>query len=394
MTSRAPKRRRSRGGAEGATRARPDDIPPAVAAAPRLQDGVNAESKNLPPPWGCLLRRRFLLLLLALAVVGGWLLWPFSGDRAGPLVVYCAPDAAVAEKILRDFEARTGTPVTLHFTERGAGFPGLVEQIIREQDAPAGDVFWDNDLLGTLDLQERGLLQPYQSPGHARRPAAFKAGDGSWTGFAARQRVIIANTAKIGTTPPNLGALLPGSDRSRIAFAKPLRGTTLTHYTALWQLWGGERLQAWHHEWHHGGVRECEVNGAVKDLVAEGTCFAGYTDSDEFFAAKDADQAVTMHPVRLENGKTLVIPNTVAILRGTKRKNAARRLVDFLLSAETELALARSKARLIPLGPVPSEQVPEEVRDLVKWAQESVDLTTFGAARAECLAWLKTEYQP
>ncbi len=89
---------------------------------------------------------------------------------------------------------------------------------------------------------------------------------------------------------------------------------------------------------------------------------------------------------------TITIPNTVAIIHGTKRESDARKLVDFLLSEEIELALARSKSRQIPLGPVPAEQLPAEVRELAEWAKDGVDLTKLGPARAECLAWLKAEY--
>ncbi|MGB8165858.1 MAG: ABC transporter substrate-binding protein, partial [Chthoniobacteraceae bacterium] len=69
-----------------------------------------------------------------------------------------------------------------------------------------------------------------------------------------------------------------------------------------------------------------------------------------------------------------------------------RKLVDFLLSEETELALANSKSRQIPLGPVPADRLPAEVRELVEWAKDGVDLTQLGPARAACLAWLKAEY--
>ena len=335
------------------------------------------------------MRLRGLLAVAAILVAGFFI---FRQSDRGALVVYCAHDSIYSEKLLRDFEKRTGIPVAIRFDTEATKSLGLTELLIREKDAPRCDVFWNNELLGTLDLAERGLLDPYQGPGFARIPAAFKDSAGRWTGFAARMRVCISNTDKIGAAPPNLDALIPGSDRSRIGIAKPLYGTTLTHYTVLWQLWGREKLIAWHRDWRSGGVCELNGNAAVKDAVAAGVCYAGFTDTDDFFEAKDDDKPVAMHPVRLDDGKTICIPNTVAIIRGTKRTDAARKLVDFLLSEETELALANSKSRQIPLGPVPAEQLPTEVRELVEWAKDGTDLTQLGAARAECLAWLKAEY--
>jgi iron(III) transport system substrate-binding protein len=339
------------------------------------------------------LRRPGVQLILFFVVWCAWFFWRSSGAPATPLVVYCAHDAVFSEQILRDFEKRTGIAVSLRFDTEATKSLGLTEMLIREKDAPRCDVYWNNELLGMMDLQQRGLLLPYQGSGYARIPAAFKAADGSWTGFAARLRVTIANTGTpVGTTEPNLEEIVPGSDLSKIAIAKPLYGTTLTHYAALWQLWGREKLIAWHRAWRANGGQECNGNGGVKDIVAAGVCYAGYTDTDDFFEAKDEGRPVVMYPVRLENGQTIAIPNTVAIIRGTKRLEAAQQLVDFLLSADTEIALARSKARQIPLGPVPVDQVPAEVKELARWVKDSFDLTSISAARAECLAWLKSEY--
>ena len=333
-----------------------------------------------------------VIALVAVLVIG--LCWWWREAHREALVVYCAHDAIYAEKILHDFEKRSGIPLAIRFDTEATKSLGLTELLIREKEAPRCDVFWNNELLGMLDLQERGLLQPYQGPGYARIPAAFKAPDGSWAGFAARLRVVIYNTAKSGTTTPNITALPPGSDLSRVAIAKPLYGTTLTHYAVLWHLWGGDKLKAWHRNWRKDGVKELNGNAAVKDAVAEGVCYAGFSDTDDFFEAKDDGKPVAMTPVRLDDGRTICIPNTVAIIRGARHTPAARKLVDFLLNEETELALAASRSRQIPLGPVAAERLPAEVRELAQWAGEGEDLTSLGASRAECLAWLKSQYTP
>jgi iron(III) transport system substrate-binding protein len=339
------------------------------------------------------MRNRVALFALVAVLVLGVCRWWRAAHR-GELVVYCAHDAIYAEKILGDFEKHSGIPLAIRFDTEATKSLGLTELILREKDAPRCDVFWNNELLGMIDLQERGLLQPYQGPGYARIPAAFKAADGSWAGFAARLRVVIYNTAKIGTTPPNITGLLPGSDLSRVAIAKPLYGTTLTHYTLLGHLWGGDRLKAWHADWRRNGVKEVDGNAAVKDAVAGGACYAGFSDTDDFFEAKDDGKPVAMTPVRLDNGKTICIPNTVAIIRGAKHESEARQLVDFLLSEEAELALANSRSRQIPLGPVPMDKLSPEVRELAQVAHDGESLSSLGPARKECLAWLKSIYAP
>lgn len=318
--------------------------------------------------------------------LAGWHWW-----RGETLVVYCAHDAIFAEGVLQDFEKKTGIKVAARFDTEATKSLGLVELLEREKDAPRCDVFWNNELLGTLDLAEQGVLLPHQGEGWRRIPPAFRDEKGRWTGFAARLRVIVARDGNADRIPAELPPVVPEST-SRWAMAKPLYGTTLTHYTVLWQQWGGEKLKGWHRDWRARGGQELNGNAAVKDAVAAGLCDFGYTDTDDVFVAKDAGQKVTMRPMRLEGGQTISIPNTVSIIRGTKRVTAARRLADFLLSAETELALARSSARQVPLGPLDAASLPEEVRELQRWAADGVPLTDLSQARAECLAWLKSEY--
>jgi iron(III) transport system substrate-binding protein len=346
-------------------------------------------------------RRAFIsnrtLLTLGVIAVAFLTLWRLTHLRGNALVVYCAHDAVFAESVLRDFEKQSGIRLAVRYDTEATKSLGLVEQIIREGNRPRCDVFWNNELLGTMDLAERGLLAPYRGPGWERIPPQWKDTEGKWAGFAARMRVLILNTRNLDASGVetsggvfNSGLATP--DLNRTAIAKPLYGTTLTHYTVLWQRWGGERLRAWHRETRQRGLREVNGNGAVKQIVAQGACDQGFTDTDDFFDARDAEAPVAMLPVQLEAGETICIPNTVALIRGSHRETEAQRLVDFLLSAETELALARSKSRQIPLGAIEEAQLPPEVKDLRAWSAKAVPLTGLLKAREECLAWLKQEY--
>jgi iron(III) transport system substrate-binding protein len=327
--------------------------------------------------------KHFLLLILG----AGLLVVCWQAVSRGKLTVYCAHDAVFADAILRDFEKKTGIPVVVKYDTEATKSLGLVEQIIRDGAKPRADLLWNNELLGTADLAERNLLEPYQGDGWKRIPAAFRDPEGKWAGFAARLRVVIRH--KGSPAPPSL---MDSGDLSGWALAKPLYGTTLTHYTVLWWLWGSDRLKHWHSEIHRRGVREVNGNGPVKDVVAAGTCAAGWTDTDDYFAGLDAAAPVTAEPIRLENGKTICIPNTVAILKNCDHLEYAQKLADFLLSEQTELALAKSKSRQIPLGPVKQEDLPAEVRALLPAAADGVALTTLLPARRACLEWLKQEY--
>lgn len=336
--------------------------------------------------------RAMTAAVILAGILAGALTAGCGSDGPEPLVVYCAHDSIYSEEILRAFERETGIPVSIKFDTEATKSLGLVNQLIAEKNNPRCDVFWNNQVLGTVDLKKEGVLEPYQGPGYQRIPSAFKDPEGYWTGFGARLRVYIVNTEKMDATPEAIDARLQADDLSGMAVAKPLYGTTLTHYSLLWRQWGGGALKEWHHATRERGLQELAGNAQVKNLVAAGACDFGWTDTDDYFVAQDEGLPVDMVPVRVDGGATISIPNSVAIIKGTKRREQAQKLVDYLLSEETELKLSKSKARQIPLGPVDESQLSDDVRRLKEWAQDGYDLNQLAGARDECLAWLKSEY--
>jgi iron(III) transport system substrate-binding protein len=346
-------------------------------------------------------------VIAALVLAGLWLsILPGSGSDAKSLVVYCAHDRIFAEQILNDFSQETGIRVQARYDTEATKSLGLINLIVQERSQPRCDLFWNNELLGMIELQRQGLLERYQGPSWQRMPDRYRDADGYWVGFGARMRVYIVNSHQASATEETLGSLF-SLEPSKLAMAKPLFGTTLTHYTVLWHLWGGDRLKRWHRDLRLRGIREVDGNAAVKDIVAQGTCDAGTTDTDDVFVALDDELPVEMLPIRITaepddknraqgsnvtGSHTICIPNTVAIIKGTKRLKAAQLLADYLASAKAELSLAKSKSRQIPLGPINGQEVPDDVKKLVEWSQDGIDLRSLLPARRECLAWLKTEY--
>jgi len=336
---------------------------------------------------------RYALLACVLAVAGIVAWYAVSAPDENTLVVYCAHDLVFSEPILKDFEKETGIRVVIVGDTEATKSLGLVQQILREGANSRCDVFWNNQVLGTVQLQRAGFLEPYQGPGYERIPESFKDPDGMWTGFAGRMRVWIVNTEKMPATPDAIDAALAASDLSPMAIAMPMFGTTLSHYSLLWAQMGGDALKVQHRDMVERGCQVVSGNATVKNLVAEGLCSFGMTDTDDYFVAHDAKLPVAQLPIRV-NGQTICIPNSVAIVRGSDNLEAAQKLVDYLLSEQVELQLSASEARQIPLGPVTAGELSPEVQQLAEWARETADMTNLGQAQEECLTWLKAEYAP
>tara|TARA_R110002111_G_scaffold153375_1_gene220183 strand:- start:148394 stop:149437 length:1044 start_codon:yes stop_codon:yes gene_type:complete len=332
----------------------------------------------------------FILAMVEFVVIGSIGLVFYYQQQNEAIVVYCAHDAIFSEEILNAFEQKTGIKVEPRFDTEATKSLGLTNLIIREQDHPRCDVFWNNQTLGTAALKEQGLLEAYQGDGYRRIPEKFKDPDGYWTGFAARLRVYITNTEKVNATKTSIEQRLAGP-LNEVAIAKPLYGTTLTHYTVLCDAWGLEGLKEWHQSLHERGIQETSGNASVKNLVASGACALGFTDTDDYFVAVDEKKTVAALPITV-NEQVILIPNSVAMIKGTKKQKQAKRLIDYLLSAEVELKLAQSQSRQIPLGEVNWKQVPEEVREYQIYIEQAYPLANLVKQREITLAWLKSEY--
>ena len=117
---------------------------------------------------------------------------------------------------------------------------GLTNLIIAEARRPRCDLFWNNEILNTLRLKEKGLLASFEPSRAGDIPATFKAKDGSWYGFAARARIVIVNTKLVPeyARPKGIRDLLDPKWKGKIGIAKPLFGTTAPHAACLFVAWG------------------------------------------------------------------------------------------------------------------------------------------------------------
>lgn len=334
-------------------------------------------------------RSAIIILLLIAAIVLPQLL--NKNDNAA-LVVYCAHDSVFAESVIKAFEKKTGIAVQVRYDEEANKSLGLTNLLITEKNQPRCDVFWNNQTLGTIRLKREGILATCPSELFARIPVRFRDPDNQWAGFAARLRVFIINTDRMVPTEAAIESALQADSLQNAAIAMPLFGTTFSHYAVLCDELGLDGLKAWHHSLHDRGIREARGNGAVKDLVAEGSCDFGFTDTDDAFAAIDAGKPVTMLPLRLASGKTICLPNSVAMIRDCPHPEAAVKFIEYLLSEEVELSLANSASRQIPLGAVNRSQLSAEVLQLSEWAEDGVLLDGAAQHDQETLDWLSHEY--
>lgn len=284
------------------------------------------------------------------------------------VVVYVSLDEEYARAILKDFEAASGIKVEPAFDTEDNKTVGMVGRIIAEKGSPVADVYWNNECAQTIRLKNMGLLQPYKSPSAEGIPAKFKDPDGFWSGFAARARVLVYNTAMISASeiPTSTADLTHAQWKGKIAHARPLTGTTLTNAGVLYAQRGAEAAEKHYRDLIANDVRFERGNGQVARLVSEGVIPCGMTDTDDVSVRQREGKPVAMQLLDQKAGGALLIPNSVALIKGAPHLGEAKALIDYLLSPAVETALAAGVSAQIPLhvGMAPPPGLPADFRSM------------------------------
>ncbi|HWG44430.1 MAG TPA: extracellular solute-binding protein [Gemmataceae bacterium] len=295
--------------------------------------------------------------------------------RSEPRVVlYCAQDEEFAVPLLDEFRQRHGLPVAPKYDTEADKSVSLYQELVSEKNRPRCDVFWNNEILSTIRLQQQGLLESYESPVAKPYPAEAKAADHTWHAFATRARILLVNTRLIAEKdrPYSLLDLTAARWRGRAAMARPQFGTSATQAACLFQVLGSERAKTYYLDLKKNGIHIAPGNKQVAEWVGKGRTpqgkevVVGVTDTDDAMAEVQAGHDVAIvypdrdAPADSKMG-TLFIPNTLAILKGSPNPEGARRLVDYLLSPETEKRLAESESHQIPLNPETKATLPRQI---------------------------------
>ena len=255
---------------------------------------------------------------MRVALFCGLVLLLFCGSCREPddheVILYTSQDQQFAEPILAEFTKQTGLKVRAVFDSEAVKTVGLANRLLAEGRHPQCDVWWSNESLRTRQLVRRGALD-------TNTFAEF--------GFRSRRIVINTNRLALAAAPRSLLELTNAAWRGKVALAYPMFGTTSAQFIALRQHWGRERWEQWCRALTANQPFLVDGNSVVVKLVGRGEALVGLTDSDDVVAAQREDWPVVALPLDAES---VLIPNSVALVRGAPHAEAGRRLCEFLAS--------------------------------------------------------------
>ena len=255
----------------------------------------------------------FLIVLASVILI----IFVSNSSKSALVMVYTSQDQVYAEPILQEFTRQTGIKVRAVYDSEAVKTVGLANRLLAERSNPQCDVFWNNEELRTRQLAARNVFRETNA----------------WTAIGFRSRRIVINTNRVAAAdaPRGFLELTNSTWRGRIALAYPLFGTTATHFLALRQHWGDTNWQTWCRALQANKPLLVDGNSVVVNLVGRGEAWIGLTDSDDIAAGQREGLPITALPLRQES---LLIPNTVAVVRNARHPLEAQKLFEYLQRPE------------------------------------------------------------
>ncbi|NTV30604.1 extracellular solute-binding protein [candidate division WWE3 bacterium] len=333
-----------------------------------------------------------LLIVLVVSIVGIFFFRSIK-PSTDAVTIYVAHDQDYSEPILKDFEDETGIKVNAVYDTEASKSVGLVNRLIAEKDNPQADIFWNNEVSRTIQLKKEGVLESYKTPNFDKLASVYKDANGFWTGFAARARVVLVNTDLLTEAqyPDSLYDLTNARFKDKVTIADPRAGSTGSHVAALYTVLGQADAEQYLSDLKANGLNIAQSNGQTMEKVSNGEMVVGFTDTDDANEAlSDGKPVKVVYPDQGEGGMgTLVIPNTLMMIKGAKNVDAAHKLFDYLISEKTEAALAATKSVQMPL--LPGVDRPANVPDVSTIKPMQVNWETISENLAPSLDFVEKE---
>ena len=276
-------------------------------------------------------------------VVAGSLLAACGGGSDGgsggdaDLVVYSGRSEALVDPILERFEEESGLDVRIQYADTSELTPTLLEE---GANSPA-DVFFSQDAGALAALANEGLLDPIPAAALGLVDDRFKDPDGWWVGVTGRARVIGYSTERVpeGELPQSVFEVTDPKWKGRVGFP-PTNASFVAFVSALIESVGRDRTKAFLEGLEANGAKRYDNNVLALRAVAAGEVDLALVNHYYLYAnfKDDPDAKLANHyPGQGESGEgTFVNVAGVGILKSTKHKEAAQRLVDFLLGTEAQ----------------------------------------------------------
>jgi len=261
--------------------------------------------------------------------------------KAESLVVYSGRNEALVGPLLKRFEEETGIKLELRY----ANTAQLAATILEEGANSPADVFYAQDVSTLGLLEERGRLAPLPQEVLGKVTGTTRSPEGKWIGISGRARVLVYNTDKVAADEvPSIEELTTPAWKGRVAWA-PENASFQSFLVAMIEKEGVEKTRAWLEAMKKNEPRAFPSNVPLVAAVAKGEIDVGLANHYYLYRIRgEQGEGVKAENHYYRNGKaeSFVSVSGAGILDTSKKAATAQKLIEFLLTPESQRYLAQA----------------------------------------------------
>lgn len=276
----------------------------------------------------------------------------------GPVTVYSGRSEELVGPLLEMFTEATDIEVEARYGDTTE----MANLILTEGENSPADVFFAQDAGALGAVAEQGLLAALPNEVLEQVDERFRSPSGEWVGVSGRARVVVYNPENVAEAdlPDSIFGFTDPEWSGRIGWA-PTNGSFQAFVTALRELEGEDRAREWLEGIQANEPSVYEGNNPALDAVIAGEVDIAFINHYYLMQrlAEDPDASAANYYLTDGDPGALVNVAGAGILSTTDNDEAARQLVEYLLSAEAQEYFA-SETKEYPLveGVDPDAELP------------------------------------
>jgi len=300
-------------------------------------------------------------LAVAVMLVAG-LAGPPHAGAAQTLNAYSIWPENWARPMFEEFERATG--IKVNFVRFSSG--EALARVIAEKNSPRVDVLFGGPVETFAAGIKEGIFEPYKPPTFAALPARFKHPDGQWVAIADDPLVFMSNNTFLKDNnlkpPSSWEDLLHPAYKNMLQMADArTSGTAVTGISSILEVHGRDETRAFEY------MKKLRPNVQLYTKSGGGGTLPvglGQAGAGIFFIVDALDTKAKGYDVSISFPKEGIgtAAEAIALLRGAKNPEPAKRLIDWATSPAMQSLFAKHKINFVPAHPeVPVEPSLAEV---------------------------------
>ncbi|WP_028725812.1 Fe(3+) ABC transporter substrate-binding protein [Paracoccus zeaxanthinifaciens] len=305
--------------------------------------------------------------LTALALIAGSVALPAMAEEVN---VYSHRQPELIQPLIDAFTAETGIDVNLAYVDKG-----MVERLQAEGDRSPADLVLTVDVARLGELKDAGVLQAVEDEALDAVPATLSDDENQWFALTTRARIVYASKDRVAD-----GDVTTYEDLADPKWKGRICTRTFTHdyNVALTAAFLAHHGEAETREWLNGIKANLArpPEGGDRDQVK--AIWAGQCDislgNTYYMGAmlKDDEQKEWADSVRIvfptfEDGGTHVNVSGVAMTKASPNREAAQKLMDFLVGDEAQSIYAETNNEFPVVEGVPASEL------VASWGEFTAD---------------------